>query len=57
VEELVAVKNKLCENPNIRKNEGKYKYLSLARLYSGEIMCKKGIREIKKGKNKIRKKK
>ena len=55
VEVLLNMKNNTCENPSINKNEGKYKYLSLARLYKGEIICKNGNSERKNGTNKIKK--
>ncbi len=48
--------NKKCESPKIKINDGKYRYLSLARLYSGAKTCEKGITERKKRKKVVKKK-
>ena len=50
------MKNIKWDSPKIRIKEGRYRYLSLAKLYNGAIICKKGNREIKNKKNIIKKK-
>ena len=50
------MKNIKWDSPKIKIKEGRYRYLSLPRLYNGAIICKKGNKEIKNKKNIIKKK-
>lgn len=43
------IENTKCEMPKINTKEGKYKYLSLAKLYTGANICENGINESKNG--------